>query len=270
MRLAPPHWRSLPAAGAIGELALRDPASGRRAAWLVGRLIAHDLREVGIDVACAPVIDVAATGMTEAIGSRSYGADPALVGELAASVAAGLAAGGVAHVIKHLPGHGRALVDSHLDLPVVPASLAELAAADLAPCRQLCHAPFAMTAHVVYPELDPERPATLSRLVIAQIIRGLLGVQGLLLSDDLAMAALSGDPAARALAALAAGCDLALYCTGKLDETRALLAAVPPLAPSLAARLEGILTALAAATPEPFDPDRGQAELADLLVGAVA
>jgi beta-N-acetylhexosaminidase len=270
MRLRPPEWRPLPAAAAIGRLALADRAGARAAAGLLGRLIAHDLREVGIDVACAPVLDVAAKGMTEAIGSRSLGSDPHLVAELARAVADGLLAGGVAPVIKHLPGHGRAVVDSHLALPVVGASAAALREADFVPFRALRDLPFAMTAHVVYLELDPERPATGSRAVIAAVIRGELGFQGMLLSDDLAMHALSGDPADRALAALDAGCDLALYCTGRLDETRAVLQAAPPLAPSLQARLAGTLAVLAAHPVEPVDPGRAEARLAELLAGAVA
>jgi beta-N-acetylhexosaminidase len=269
-RLAPPGWELLPSAGAIGRLASSDPDAGREAARLLGRVIAHDLREVGIDVACAPVLDVAGADTTAAIGDRSFGADPALVAELAAAFLDGLAAGGVAGVVKHLPGHGRATVDSHVTLPRVTAARADLEAADLVPFRRLRDAPFAMTAHVVYAELDPEHPATVSRRVIAGTIRGALGVQGLLLSDDLAMGALSGSPAERALAALEAGCDLALYCPGGLKETEAMLEAAPPLAPSLQARLEGVLTSLAAQAPEPFDRPRAMARLKELLAGAVA
>lgn len=270
MRLAPPHWRKLPAAAAVGGLAAADPAAGARAAWLLGRLIAHDLREVGIDVACAPVLDVAADGMTAAIGTRSFGADPQSVAGLAAAFAAGLEAGGIAPVIKHLPGHGRARVDSHLSLPVVEAGRLELAACDLVPFHRLCHAPFAMTAHIVYRALDPDLPGTISRAVIAGTIRGELGFSGLLLSDDLAMQALAGDPASRALAALAAGCDLALYCPGDLEANRAVLSAAPPLAPSIEARLEGVLARLAATPPDGFVPEAAAAELDGLLAGAVA
>jgi beta-N-acetylhexosaminidase len=162
------------------------------------------------------------------------------------------------------------VVDSHLALPVVHAALAELRGSDFVPARSLRELPFAMTAHVVYPELDPDRPATTSRRVIARTIRGELGVQGLLLSDDLAMHALTGGPAERALAALDAGCDLALYCPGRIDETRAVLQAAPPLAASLQARLEGVLAALAAAPIEPLDPERAQARLDALLAGVVA
>jgi beta-N-acetylhexosaminidase len=270
MRLRPPEWRSLPPPATVGRMAPADRAGAGTAARLLGRLIAHDLREAGVDVACAPVLDVAGEGMTEAIGSRSFGADPHLVADLARAFAAGLLAGGIAPVIKHLPGHGRAVVDSHLTLPIVSATAAELRAADFVPCRALRDLPFAMTAHVVYPDVDPGRPATTSPSVIARVIRGELGVQGLLLSDDLAMAALSGDPADRAIAALEAGCDLALYCTGRIEETRAVLQAVPPLAPSLLARLEGTVRSLASGPVEPFDPDRAEAHLADLLAGQVA
>lgn len=270
MRLRPPHWRSLPAAGDIGRLAAADGAAGQEAARLLGRLIAHDLREVGIDIACAPVLDVAAAGMTEAIGSRAFAADPHLVAALATAFAEGLLAGGVAPMIKHLPGHGRAVVDSHLELPVVDASLAVLRRTDFVPALGLAGLPFAMTAHVVYPALDPVRPATTSPTVIARIIRGELGVQGLLLSDDLAMQALSGEPADRAMAALDAGCDLALFCPGRLDQSRAVLQAVPPLAASLQARLEGTMAALAARQVEPFDAAGAEARLSELMTGIIA
>ena len=270
MRLRPPHWRGLPSAAEVGRLAAFDREAACEAARLLGRLIAHDLREVGIDVACAPVLDVATAGMTEAIGDRSFSSDPELVAVLARACADGLLAGGVAPVIKHLPGHGRAVVDSHLALPVVEAAVADLRGSDFVPGRRLRDLPFAMTAHVVYPHLDPDRPATTSRQVIARTIRGEIGVQGLLLSDDLAMNALSGTPAERALAALEAGCDLALYCPGRIDDNRAVLQAVPPLAASLQARLEGVMAALAASPIEPLTPDRAEARLNDLLAGAVA
>ena len=270
MRLRPPEWRALPSARDIGDLAALDRQAGRDAARLLGRLIAHDLREVGIDIDCAPVLDVATPAMTEAIGSRSFSARPELVAELASAFAQGLLAGGVAPVIKHLPGHGRAVVDSHLELPIVAASAAELAGGDFAPVRALAHLPFAMTAHVVYPALDPGGPATTSWRVITDIIRGDLGVQAVLLSDDLAMSALSGTPADRAAAALAAGCELALYCPGRLDDSRAVLQGVPSLAPSLLARLDGVLGALRRREIEPFSPEPAAARLAELLSGSVA
>ncbi len=267
MRLRPPQWRSLPSARDIGRLAAGDPDAARAAARLLGRLIAHDLREVGVDVDCAPVIDVATPAMTEAIGSRSFSGRPAEVAMLARAFCDGLLAGGVAPMIKHLPGHGRALVDSHFELPLVAASLTELRASDFAPVASLRDLPFAMTAHVVYPALDPSGPATTSRKVIARTIRGTLGVQGILFSDDLAMQALSGLPAERALAALEAGCDIALYCPGRLADSRAVLQAVPLLAPSLLARLDGVLGSLAETEVERFDASLAERRLADLLAG---
>jgi beta-N-acetylhexosaminidase len=270
MRLRPPQWRPLPSAREIGRLAEADPEAGREAAGLLGRLIAHDLREVGIDINCAPVVDVATPAMTEAIGSRSFGERPYQVAALALAFANGLLSGGVAPVIKHLPGHGRANVDSHLELPIVTASLTELASSDFAPVESLRHLPFAMTAHVVFPALDPSGPATTSREVIARTIRGALGVQGILVSDDLAMQALSGAPADRALAALEAGCDLALFCPGRLEENRAVLQAVPPLAPSLTARLDGVLANLADTGRDVFDPAGAERRLAALLAGPIA
>ena len=270
MRLRPPEWRSLPSARDLGRLARADPTAGREATRLAGRLVAHDLREVGIDIDCAPVLDVASPDMTDAIGSRSFAAEPTLVAELGRAFADGLLAGGVAPVVKHLPGHGRATVDSHLSLPRVEATAWELASGDFAPFAALCGLPFAMTAHVVFTALDPERPATTSPTLIARTIRGALGVQGLLFSDDLAMQALNGDLADRALAALAAGCDLALFCPGRIDETRAVLQAVPPLAPSLLARLDGVLGGLSEQEPDGFDPIAGASRLAELLGGMVA
>lgn len=269
-RLRPPEWRALPAAREIGGVARANPAAGREAARLAGRLIAHDLGEVGIDIDCAPCLDLATPGMTEAIGSRSFADDPAVVAELGRAFADGLLAGGIAPVIKHLPGHGRAMVDSHVDLPLVSAGLSELASTDFAPFAALRDLPFAMTAHVVFTALDPDRPGTVSRAVIARTIRGALGVQGLLFSDDLAMQALTGDPAGRALAALDAGCDLALFCPGRIEETRAVLQAVPPLAASVLARLDGVLAALAAAPRPAFDAAAAERRLAQLLAGTIA
>ncbi|MFO1050350.1 MAG: beta-N-acetylhexosaminidase [Geminicoccaceae bacterium] len=268
-RLRPPEWRSLPAAREIGRAARANPNDGREAARLAGRLIAHDLSEVGIDIDCAPCLDIATPGMTEAIGSRSFADDPALVADLGRAFADGLLAGGIAPVIKHLPGHGRAVVDSHVEVPLVSADLPELAS-DFAPFAALRDLPLAMTAHVVFSALDPGRPATVSHAVIAGTIRGALGVQGILLSDDLAMQALTGDPASRALAALGAGCDLALFCPGRIDETRAVLQVVPPLARSILARLDGVLGALAAAPRPAFDAAAAERRLAELLAGTMA
>jgi beta-N-acetylhexosaminidase len=268
MRLRPPEWRSLPAAGAVGALAARgDLAAGREAARLLGRLIAHDLAEVGIDIDCAPVVDVGRPETTTAIGDRAFSTDPELVAELAGAFADGLMAGGVAPVLKHLPGHGRARVDSHLALPVVDASRDELIATDLVPARRLHHLPLAMTAHVLYRAVDPDRPGTLSPAVIGELIRGEAGFRGLLLSDDLGMGALEGDPASRAERALSAGCDLAVACTGRLEESRAVLDAAPWLAPDKLARLDVAVPPPAA---DGFDPVEGEARLGELLGVPVA
>lgn len=261
MRLRPPHWRPLPAAGVVGALPAAD---GLRAAWLLGRLIAHDLAEVGISIACAPVTDLAWPGATAAIGARAFAADPWRAARLATACARGLIAGGVAPVIKHLPGHGRATVDSHEALPVVEAGLDELADTDLVPSRAMVSAVgLAMTAHVVYRAIDPHRPGTLSPTVIAEVIRGRIGFRGILLSDDLAMGALTGPVAERAGAALAAGCDLAMHCTGRIEEGRAVLEAVPEAAVDLAA-----------AVPPPsvdgFDAAAGDLELRELWAVPVA
>lgn len=213
-RLGPPHWPRYPAAAsyrAWGQDAVE-------AARLGGRLIATDLRAAGITIDCAPVLDVPAPGSHQVIGNRGFGPDPDSVTMLAAAFAEGLQAGGVLPVIKHIPGHGRTGVDSHLELPVVTASLAELETVDFAPFHRLRDLPAAMTAHLVYTAIDAERPATTSRRVIDTIIRGRIGFAGLLFSDDLSMEALKGTLGERATAAAEAGCDILLHCNGKLDE----------------------------------------------------
>lgn len=225
-RLGPPHWPAYPAAAAYRELA--GGASGA-AAELGGRLIAEDLRAAGITMDCAPVLDVPAPGSHQVVGNRGFGPEPDEVARLGRAFAEGLMRGGVLPVIKHVPGHGRAVVDSHLELPVVTASRAELDHTDFAPFRALADLPVAMTAHVVYTAIDPDQPATTSRIVHETIIRGVLGFQGLLLSDDLSMEALKGTLGTRAAAAAAAGCDILLHCNGKLDEARQVAAAARPL-----------------------------------------
>jgi beta-N-acetylhexosaminidase len=245
MRLKPPRWPSLPAAGRIGGLACADPGGGRAAARHLGAAIAAELMAVGIDVDCAPCLDIRFPDTTSAIGDRSFGSDPRLVGELGLALMAGLAEGGVLPVIKHLPGHGRARLDSHQALPVVDAALADLAEADLVPFRICRAAPFAMTAHLLLPQIDPDRPATQSRRIIQEVIRERIGFEGLLLSDDLGMGALSGGITERALSALGAGCDLALHCNGDAAELAALLAALPVLPMPRFERLQATLGAMA-------------------------
>ena len=264
MRLKPPEWRPLPPAAAVGAL---DGASAREAAWLLGRLIAHDLAEVGIDIDSAPCVDIGRPETTTAIGNRAFAHNPTLVAELGGEMARGLIAGGIAPVLKHLPGHGRARVDSHETLPIVDTGREELIATDLVPACRLNHLPLAMTAHVLYRAVDPDRPGTFSPVAIRELIREAAGFEGLLFSDDLAMKALEGDPGTRASRALAAGCDIALACTGRLEESLAVLTAAHELAPEKQARLAA---ALPLPPSEPFDPERGQARLDELLGTVVA
>ena len=223
-RLRPPHWLMHPSAGRLGALAATDRPAGLRAAWLTGALIGMEAAAAGVEVVCAPVLDLAIAGASDVVGNRAYAADPAVVGEMAASMAAGLLAAGVQPVGKHCPGHGRATVDSHAGLPHLP----DVDDDDLAPFARCAHVPWMMTAHIVYQAADPLHPATQSAAIISEIIRGRLGFAGVLVSDDLTMGALTGSPAERATAALAAGCDLALHCSGVLEETAAVLDACPP------------------------------------------
>jgi beta-N-acetylhexosaminidase len=221
-------------------------------ARLGARLIAHDLAAVGINVDCLPVLDVPTPGAHDVIGDRAYDASPDGVANLGRAAAEGLIAGGVAPVIKHIPGHGRAGADSHKALPVVDASLAELDARDFAPFRALRDMPMAMTAHVVYTAIDPTHPATTSSRVIAEVIRGAIGFQGLLMSDDISMKALSGGLAGLARAALDAGCDVVLHCNGDGAEMRAVVAGSRPLAGQAEARATAALARIARG-PAPFD-----------------
>ena len=228
-RLRPPHWRKAPPGAPFAALAQRDPAAAKEALRLNFRLIGRELAELGIDVDCAPVLDVPVPGAHDIIGDRAYGATAAAVAELAAEVIEGLLDEGVLPVIKHIPGHGRALVDSHHDLPVVDAPVTALDSCDFEPFRRLAHAPWAMTAHVVYTALDAHHPATTSAKVIGDTIRGAIGFDGLLISDDLSMKALGGSFEDRTRDALAAGCDVVLHCNGDMAEMEAIARAVTPL-----------------------------------------
>lgn len=266
-RLGPPGWPAYPAARRIGALHRRDAAAGLEAAGLIGRLIAADLRDVGINVACLPVLDLDLPGADQIIGDRSYGADPVDVAALGRAVAEGLAEGGCMPVIKHVPGHGRAACDSHLALPRVDASAEELGATDFVPFRALRDLPAAMTAHVLYTSIDAERPATVSPRIISEVIRGEIGFGGLLMSDDLSMGALSGPVAARGADAIAAGCDIALHCNGDMAEMRALAQCVPLLEGAAAERAEAALGRIG--SPDAFDVASGRRQL-DRLMAAIA
>jgi len=263
MRLGPPHWPARCSLRSIGRLAERDAAAGRAAAWLHARLIAADLQPLGITINCAPVLDLARPECTAAIGDRALSADPALVGALGRAQIEGFLAGGVLPVIKHLPGHGRARADSHLRLPVVDAPRAVLRRTDWQPFLTCRTAPLAITAHVRFEALDPERPATLSARVIEEVIRGALGFEGALISDDLSMGALAGALGERAAAARAAGCDLALHCNGRYAEMVEVLAAAGPLEGAPAARAARALDRLR--PPEALDVASAESRLAELV-----
>ncbi len=231
-RLKPPYWRHAPASGEFEPLHAADPAKAEAMVRLNIQLIGEELKALGIDVDCAPVADVPVPGAHDIIGDRAFSKDPAIAGRLGAAVCEGLWDAGVLPVIKHIPGHGRAMSDSHLELPVVTAGLDDLRASDFVPFKQLSKLPglmFAMTAHVVYTAIDPRNPATTSAKVISEIIRGEIGFKGVLISDDLGMKALAGPFDARADAARAAGCDLMLHCDGNLADMEAVARAAGPL-----------------------------------------
>jgi len=267
-RMGPPHWPKYPAGSAYGRVHANDPLVRRELARLGARLMAHDLLAVGINVDCVPVLDVPVQGSHEIIGDRAYGRDPETVAVLGRAAAEGLLAGGVLPVIKHVPGHGRAFADSHLALPVVEAAREELEAHDFPPFRILADMPLAMSAHVVYTALDPERPATTSPVVIRDVIRGHIGYDGLLMTDDLSMHALSGSFRDRAEAAFAAGCDMALHCNGRMEEMAPVAEAAPELAGDALRRADAALMRLRH-QPEPFDPVDARARL-DSALAAIA
>ena len=228
-RLKPPHWRKAPPGEPFARLAARDTAAAVDALRLNYRLIGRELAALGIDVDCAPVLDVPVPGAHDVIGDRAFGLDPATVATLGRAVMDGLLDEGVLPIVKHIPGHGRSMVDSHHDLPVVEASRAELESQDFPPFRALADAPWAMTAHVVYKAIDSTAPATTSAKVIGEVIRGLIGFQGVLISDDLSMKALGGGFGDRTQAALDAGCDVVLHCNGDMAEMWAIAGAMRPL-----------------------------------------
>jgi beta-N-acetylhexosaminidase len=238
LRLKPPHWRAAPAQGRFGELANRDQAAAVEAAYLNARLLAAELASLGISVDCAPVLDLRLPGAHEVIGDRALGGEPEIVAELGRAVAQGLLDGGVLPVIKHIPGHGRATVDSHYELPVVDADRELLETTDFEPFRRLSNQPWAMTAHVVYRAIDADRPASLSQQIIAEVIRGTIGFKGFLISDDVSMKALKGDVGELSLAAVEAGCDAVLHCNGNLREMDRVARLTPRLTQSSLERLE--------------------------------
>lgn len=262
-RLGPPHWPKYPAGAVYGQLYDQDHDVGLRAARLGARLIASDLHALGIDVDCLPVADVPVAGADQVIGDRAYGATPAKVAAIAAAAAQGVMAGGVLPVLKHIPGHGRAQADSHHKLPVVDTSRAALETSDFAAFRPLSGLPIAMTAHVVFSAIDAVAPATTSAIMVRDVIRGSIGFDGLLMSDDISMQALSGTLAERAKASLAAGCDVVLHCNGNLAEMQEVAGAAPVLAGKAAARADAALARRA--QPEPFDTVAARSQFSAML-----
>jgi len=265
-RLGPPHWPAYPPGAVFGALYDLDPALGLQAARLSSRLIAADLIDLGVTVDCLPLADVPVAGADAVIGNRAYGTEPAKVAAIARAVTGGLELGGVLPVLKHIPGHGRATADSHFRLPTVDTPREELERTDFAAFQPLAELPMAMTAHVVFSALDPAQPATTSATIIRQVIRGAIGFQGLLMSDDVSMNALAGSITERTRAIVNAGCDMVLHCNGKLDEMRDVARETPELTGEALQRANRALASRK--QPEPLDRQAARAEL-DALVDRV-
>ena len=265
-RMGPPHWPKYPPAEAYLK-ATGDPLAARELVRLGARLMAHDLRSVGITVDCAPVLDVPVPGAHDIIGDRAWAQDPETVAQLGRAAAEGLLAGGVLPVIKHMPGHGRAFADSHHALPVVHADLATLDGWDFAPFKALSDMPLAMTAHVVFDAVDPKHPATTSRKAV-KLMRKELGFAGLIMTDDLSMKALSGSLGERARAALKAGCDVVLHCNGDLEEMREVAEEVGKLKGKAGKRAAAALARIVREV-EPLDAFAARDRFDALMAGKV-
>jgi beta-N-acetylhexosaminidase len=266
-RLKPPSWRRYPSAACLGSLPGPQAELGAR---LGARLMADDLEQLGITVDCLPVLDIPIAEADPVIGDRAYGTEPDRVTKLARAACEGLLEGGVLPVIKHIPGHGRARVDSHYSCPVVETPANELSETDFAPFRALAAMPWAMSAHIVYMAIDPTAPATLSRRVISEVIRGVIGFDGVLVSDDLSMQALGGGISERAERALTAGCDLVLHCNGDFREMEAVVTAARPISAHTADRLARGESMRCASSQRPFDRREAEARFAALLADTKA
>jgi beta-N-acetylhexosaminidase len=262
-RLGPPNWPVYPAGAVFSALYDIDPKLGLEAGRLSARLIADDLIRLGITVDCLPLADVPVDGADAVIGNRAYGTEPAKVAAIGRAVSQGLEQGGVLPVLKHIPGHGRATADTHFKLPEVDTAEKELERTDFAAFQPLADLPMAMTAHVVFSALDPAHPATTSATIIRQVIRGVIGFQGLLMSDDVSMNALAGSIAERTRAIIAAGCDMVLHCNGKLEEMRDVARETPELSGKALERAEQALASRQ--PPQPFDRQAALARL-DVLI----
>lgn len=255
-RMVPPEWPDFPAGEVFGRLYDVAPISAIEAARANYHALGLMLAEVGVNVDCAPLLDVVQPEVTKAIGDRAFGGEPMRVAALGQATLEGLRRGGVVGVVKHMPGHGRALVDSHLELPRVRAD-ANALESDIEPFARLSDAPMGMTCHVVFDAWDAERPATLSPKVIAEIIRGRIGFDGLLMTDDIDMKALSGTPGEKAGRALAAGCDVVLDCWARMDEMIEIAGLLPDASAACLARLERAMATIAG--------PREQAAFAELI-----
>jgi beta-N-acetylhexosaminidase len=265
-RLKPPHWSTHPPSNVYGSLYETDKDAAHRALNITGQIISAELLALGITIDCLPVLDVPQSDADPIIGDRAYAFTPDKVSVMGRWAAQSLLENGVIPVIKHIPGHGRALVDSHLSLPEVKASIDELRAVDFPPFKALSGMPMAMTAHVVYKAIDPENCATLSKTVIQDIIRGELGFDGLLMSDDLSMKALSGGFETRAKRAHDAGCDIILHCNGDMAEMQAIAAALPSIDEKCHMRLQkAMLSATSAPIADRLEIDALIEERAALL-----
>lgn len=267
-RLGPPLWPAYPRGAVFDRLYDQLPKDGLRAAFLSARLIAADLAELGITVDCLPLADVPVAGADAVIGDRAYGTEPAKVAAIGRAVTDGLEAGGVLPVLKHIPGHGRATADTHHLLPVVDTPIMELEQTDFAAFKPLATLPMAMTAHVVFSALDRAQPATTSATIIDRVIRGSIGFQGLLMSDDVSMNALQGTIAERTRASIVAGCDMILHCNGNPDEMREVADNTPLLAGRALERAEQALAQRK--PPQPLDRMQARAELDELISRAGA
>ncbi|MCQ0987449.1 beta-N-acetylhexosaminidase [Jiella marina] len=263
-RLRPPLAPEYPPPAEIGRLYAIDPQAGERAAWLQGRLLAADIMAYGFNADCIPCVDVPVEGAHSVIGDRAYGVNPETVATLGRAVADGAMAAGVLPVMKHVPGHGRGKADSHYELPRVATPRTELSKTDFVPFRALAHLPAAMTAHILYTDIDPTFPATLSPIVIEEIIRGEIGFDGLLMTDDMSMKALSGDLYDLGQQALTAGCDLLLHCNGDMEEMQRIARAAQPLAKDSERRARAA-EAILETTTETESVDQLRAEYAELM-----
>ena len=242
-RLQPPWWPRYSASSILGSIALRAPEKANHLAWLQGLSFATVLRPLGVTINCAPVCDLAQQGSHEVIGDRALSRDPELVSQLAEHLCYGMLEGGILPVLKHMPGHGRARCDSHIQRPVVDVSLETLKRTDFQPFYRLSHMPLGMVAHIVYTALDPNRPGSISPLVIDSI-RQEIGFDGLLMSDDITMGALSGTPQQRVRDTLLAGCDIALHCDANFEAMKEIAEVVPRITPKTQQRWQKVQAVL--------------------------